>query len=205
MKILNKSNRPQVIDEEIPILVDDVLISVTDPNGIITDANDIFVKISGYTKDELVGANHNLIRHPDMPRVMFDVVWDHIKGRENIMAVVKNLAKDGRYYWVITDFVTDVDADRNVTSYTAYRRSPKPGILKTIIPMYKALNAIEEFAGMDAAKHFLTDFLERRKESYDDFIESLIVETCEREDMVRTYKASSETDKKSFFNRFFGI
>ena len=205
MKTLNKSNRPQVIDEEIVVPTDDVLISVTDPNGLITDANDIFVKISGYTKDELMGANHNLIRHPDMPRVMFDVVWKHIKNRENIMAVVKNLAKDGRYYWVITDFVTKVDSNRNVINYTAYRRSPKPGILKTIIPMYKALVAIEEFAGMAAAEHFLTDFLERRKESYDDFIESLIVETCEREDMVRAYKASSEADKKGFFNRFFGI
>lgn len=205
MKRLNKSNRPQVIDEEIKVPADDVLISVTDPDGIIVDANDIFVKISGYTKEELVGANHNLIRHPDMPRAMFNVVWGHIKNSENIMAVVKNLSKDGRYYWVITDFVTEVDADRNVVKYTAYRRAPKPGILKTIIPMYKALLAIEEFAGMAAAEHFLTDFLERRQESYDDFIESLIVDTCEREEMVAMYKASSEEDKKGFFNRFFGI
>jgi len=205
MKILNKSNRPQPIDAEVVVPKDDVLISATDPNGIITDANDIFVKVSGYSKEELVGANHNLIRHPDMPRVMFKVVWDHIKDRENIMAVVKNLSKDGKYYWVITDFVTEVDADRNIISYTAYRRAPKACVLRTIIPMYKALKAIEDFAGMDAAEHFLKDFLERRGESYDDFVEHLIVDTCEKEDIKKAYKAASAEEKKSFFNRFFGI
>ena len=205
MKILNKSNRPQVIDEQVVVPKDDVLISVTDPKGIITDANDIFVKISGYSKEELVGANHNLIRHPDMPRVMFKVVWDHIKDRENIMAVVKNLRKDGKYYWVITDFVTQVDEDRNIVSYTAYRRAAKDCVLKTIEPMYKALKAIEDFAGMEAAEHFLMDFLERRRESYDDFVEHLIVNTCEKEDIKKAYEAGTDEEKKGFFNRFFGI
>ncbi len=205
MKILNKSNRPQPIDEGVVVPKEDVLISVTDPKGIITEANDIFVKISGYSKEELVGANHNLIRHPDMPRVMFKVVWDHIKDRENIMAIIKNLRKDGRYYWVITDFVTKVDANRNIISYTAYRRAPKEGILKVIVPMYKALKAIEDFAGMAAAEHFLTDFLERRGETYDDFVEHLIVDTCEKEDLKRAYEEGTDAEKKGFFNRFFGI
>jgi len=205
MKILNKSNRPQVIDEEVVVPKDDVLISETDPKGIITDANDIFVSISGYSKEELVGANHNLIRHPDMPRVMFKVVWDHIKDRENIMAIVKNLRKDGKYYWVITDFVTKVDENRNVVNYTAYRRAPKDCVLRTIEPMYKALKAIEDFAGMEAAEHFLMDFLERRGESYDDFVEHLIVNTCEKEDIKKAYEASTAEEKKGFFNRFFGI
>jgi hypothetical protein len=121
------------------------------------------------------------------------------------MAVVKNLRKDGKYYWVITDFVTKVDANREVVNYTAYRRAPKECVLRTIEPMYKALKAIEDFAGMEAAEHFLMDFLERRGESYDDFVEHLIVNTCEKEDIKKAYEAGSDEDKKGFFNRFFGI
>ncbi len=211
-KRLTKKDRPSPINEEIIIPDDQVLISVTDPKGIIIEANDIFIKISGYSEDELVGSSHNIIRHPDMPKIMFKIVWDHIMEKENVMAVVKNLAKDGKYYWVVTDFVTRVDADRNILNYTAYRRPVHDKVKEAVIPLYRALCAIEDVAGMDAAEKFLNDYFEERDLNYDDMIEEIIVKNCEKVSELgfgnhpdEEFKRMSKEKKQSIFNKLFSI
>ena len=173
--ILTKKDRPNPINEEILIPDEEVLISVTNPKGIITEANDIFCKIAGYKKEELVGSPHNMIRHPDMPRIMFKIVWDKIKEKENVMAVVKNLAKDGKYYWVVTDFVTKVAADRSIINYTAYRRPVGDNVKAAVIPLYKALCAIEDLSGIEASEKFLNDYFEQIGMTYDEMVEEIIV------------------------------
>ena len=85
------------------------ILSKTDTKGIIEYGNEYFVEISGYSEEELIGKPHNIIRHPDMPKIVFKLLWQRIKNREDITAVVKNLAKDGRYYWVMTEFDIKVD------------------------------------------------------------------------------------------------
>ena len=211
-KRLTKKDRPSPINEEIIIPDDQVLISVTDPKGNIIEANDIFAKVSGYSEDELVGSSHNIIRHPDMPKIMFKIVWDHIMEKENVMAVVKNLAKDGKYYWVVTDFVTRVDADRNIINYTAYRRPVHDKVKQAVIPLYKALCAIEDVAGMDAAEKFLNDYFEERDLNYDDMIEDIIVKNCEKVSELgfgdhpdEEFKRMSKEKKQSIFNKLFSI
>ncbi len=211
-KILTKKDRPSVIDEEILIQDEEVLISKTDPKGIITEANDVFCKVAGYTEEELVGSPHNCIRHPDMPRIMFKIVWEHIKDRENVMAVVKNLAKDGRYYWVVTDFVTEVDADRNVTGYTAYRRPVSDKVKEAILPLYRALTAIENIEGIEASEKFLTEYFTKRDLTYDDMVEDIIVNNCHKAEMLgfgsnpeETLKQMPKAQKKSLFDKLFGI
>ena len=211
-KRLTKKDRPNPINEEIIIPDDQVLISVTDPKGNIIEANDIFAKVSGYSEDELVGSSHNIIRHPDMPKIMFKIVWDHIMDKENVMAVVKNLAKDGKYYWVVTDFVTRVDADRNIINYTAYRRPVHDKVKQAVIPLYKALCAIEDVAGMDAAEKFLNDYFEERDLNYDDMIEDIIVKNCEKVSELglgnhpeEEFKKMSKEKKQSIFNKLFSI
>ena len=211
-KRLTKKDRPNPINEEIIIPDDQVLISVTDPKGNIIEANDIFAKVSGYSEDELVGSSHNIIRHPDMPKIMFKIVWDHIMDKENVMAVVKNLAKDGKYYWVVTDFVTRVDADRNIINYTAYRRPVHDKVKQAVIPLYKALCAIEDVAGMDAAEKFLNDYFEERDLNYDDMIEDIIVKNCEKISELglgnhpdEEFKKMSKEKKQSIFNKLFSI
>ncbi len=212
MRKLTKKDRPNPIDKEIIIPQEEVLISVTDPKGIIIDANDVFVKVSGYSKEELVGANHNVIRHPDMPKVMFKIVWDHIKDKENVMAVVKNLAKDGRYYWVVTDFVTHVDADRNILDYTAYRRPVNDKVKEAVTPLYKALCAIEDIAGIAASEKFLNDYFENLGMTYDEMVEEIIVKNCDKESVTglgahpeEEVKQMTMQKKTSFFNKLFGI
>jgi PAS domain S-box-containing protein len=211
-KKLTKKDRPTPINEEIIIPDDQVLISVTDPKGIIIETNDIFTQISGYSENELIGSSHNVIRHPDMPKVMFKIVWDHIMDKENVMAVVKNLAKDGKYYWVVTDFVTRVDADRNVINYTAYRRPVHDKVKQAVIPLYKALCAIEGLAGMDAAEKFLKNYFEDRDTNYDDMVEEIIVKNCDKAAILgfgdnpeAAMKTMSKEKKQSLFNKLFGI
>lgn len=211
-KKLTKKDRPTPINEEIIIPDEEVLISVTDPKGIIIETNDIFTKISGYSDEELIGSSHNIIRHPDMPKIMFKIVWDHIMDKENVMAVVKNLAKDGKYYWVVTDFVTRVDADRNIINYTAYRRPVHDKVKQAVIPLYKALCAIEDVAGMDSAEKFLNNYFEDRDTNYDDMIEEIIVKNCDKAAVLGfgdnpevAMKTMSKEKKQSLFNKLFGI
>ena len=211
-KRLTKKDRPIPINEEIIIPDDQVLISVTNPNGVITETNDIFTKISGYSEEELIGTSHNIIRHPDMPKIMFKIVWDHIMDKENVMAVVKNLAKDGKYYWVVTDFVTRVDADRNIINYTAYRRPVHDKVKQAVIPLYKALCAIEDVAGIEASEKFLNDYFEERETNYDDMVEEIIVKNCEKAAALGfgtnpevAMKEMSKEKKQSLFNKMFGI
>jgi len=111
----------EVIDEE-HLFQGRVIISETDEKGIITYANRKFCEISGYTPDELVGKPHNIIRHPDMPKAAFQKMWETIKGGQNWHGLVKNLRKDGLYYWVETEITPVKDADENITGYVAARR-----------------------------------------------------------------------------------
>ncbi|HIP48066.1 MAG TPA: PAS domain S-box protein [Lutibacter sp.] len=209
---LTKADRPNPINEEIKIDDEAVLISVTDPKGIIREVNDVFIEIAGYNEEELIGAPHNIIRHPDMPQVMFKIVWEHIKDRENVMALVKNLAKDGRYYWILTDFVTKVDASREVVNYTAYRRPICKDVQNAITPLYKALCAIEDIAGMEASEKFLGEYLENKGMTYDEMIEDIIVKHCKKaaalgfgNQMADDFKTMSTEKKQSFWNKLFGI
>lgn len=202
---LTKKDRPVPIDNEISIPENDEIISVTDSKGIITDANEVFTRISGYQAEELIGVSHNVIRHPDMPKIMFKILWDKIKDKENIMAVVKNLAKDGRYYWVLTDFVTTVDKDRNVLHYTAYRKPINQKVKDAVIPLYKALCAIEELGGMELSERFLTDYFKMLGMTYDEMIEDIVINNCDKAKLQNINKETGKEKKQSFFEKFFGM
>lgn len=106
------------VDEEY-IITDGVIISQTDANGVITYANRMFCETSGYKADELVGQPHNIIRHPDMPAAVFAKMWETIKGGQAWNGLVKNLRKDGRFYWVETEILPIKSEDLTVTGYIA--------------------------------------------------------------------------------------
>lgn len=202
---LTKKDRPIPIDNEISIPENDEIISITDPKGIITDANEVFTRISGYKAEELIGVSHNVIRHPDMPKIMFKILWDRIKDKENIMAVVKNLAKDGSYYWVLTDFVTTVDKDRNVLYYTAYRKPVNQKVKDTVIPLYKALCAIEELGGIELSERFLNDYFKMLGMTYDEMIEDIVINNCDKAKLQNINKETGIEKKQGFFEKFFGV
>lgn len=167
--------RPKPIDKEIVLDPKRYIVSKTDPKGIIEYGNDYFVEISGYTETELIGQPHNIIRHPDMPKVVFKMMWDRIKQGKNIMAVVKNLAKDGSYYWVATEFEPKYDPITNeIISHTAFRKAAPKKAVEKIIPIYAKLIDIENKGGMEASEKYLRAFFEEKRTTYDDFIDDII-------------------------------
>jgi aerotaxis receptor len=115
-------NRPTPIDEEY-FFEGSAIISQTDLKGIITYANRAFSEVSGYNVKELIGKPHNILRHPDMPKVVFEKMWSTIQSGQAWNGLVKNLRKDGRYYWVDTEMLPVRDNDGNITGYIAARKA----------------------------------------------------------------------------------
>jgi len=152
-------NRPTPIDEEIILENNRYIESDTDLKGIITYANDYFAEISRYSVDELVGKPHNIVRHPDMPKILFKILWDRLENNQNFIAAVKNLAKDGRYYWVFTDFEPIFDANGNKIGYKAARKKISKHVTEVLDPLYKKLTEIEKDGGMEASEKYLNEFL----------------------------------------------
>lgn len=170
-----KFTRPTPSDREVDWNKNKVLLSKTDTKGTILYANEDFIDVSGYDEFELIGQPHNLIRHPDMPKVIFKFLWDSIKAGKNIHAIIKNMSKTGRYYWVITDFKIIADSDGEIVGYFGTRKSvPEDIVVKFIEPLYKKLLHIEEASGMSASEEYLVGFLEERKKTYMEYIDHLI-------------------------------
>ncbi|MBP1225912.1 PAS domain-containing protein [Flavobacterium sp. 1355] len=186
--------RPSPSDREVDWNKTKVLLSKTDTKGTILYANEAFIDVSGYDEFELIGQPHNVIRHPDMPKVIFKFLWDSIKANQNIHAIIKNMSKTGRYYWVITDFKIISDSDGEIVGYFGTRKSvPDDIIIKFIEPLYKKLLHIEEASGIHASEEYLIGFLEERNKSYMEYVDHL----------VATGKDDKNKVKKGFFNGFF--
>ena len=158
------SKKPTPIDEEIQLESKKYIISSTDTKGLITDVNDYFVEISGYSRDELIGKPHSIIRHPDMPKVVFKLMWKELQAGNDILALVKNLSKDGRYYWIFTTFEPVKNANGEVTGYTAHRKSAPKHTIETISDIYSKVLEVEKRDGVDASEKFLNDYLKERGE-----------------------------------------
>ena len=117
-----KTNLP-VTDIEIPFPHNQYLVSRTDLKGVITYANDGFVDISGFSREELIGSSHNLVRHPDMPPQAFEDLWRTVKSGNPWRGLVKNRAKDGAFYWVEA-FVVPVARNGKTVGYMSVRSEP---------------------------------------------------------------------------------
>lgn len=128
---------PDPIDEEHKF-DKGLIVSSTDLKGTITYANRKFCEIAGYAKDELTGKNHNIVRHPDMPKAAFQKVWDTIQAGEEWTGIVKNLRKDGRYYWVYSH-ITPIVTNGEISGYTAARRPASEYEVAESIPFYRDL------------------------------------------------------------------
>ena len=171
---LSKKNAPTPLaTKERKLSDNDFIISKTDTKGNIIYCNQIFTKISGYPAEKLIGANHNLIRHPDMPRVAFKLAWDLISQNKEFFGFVKNLSADGGYYWVFTYITADVDLNGKIISYTSVRRKPPQSAIDAISPIYKILVDAERTGGMEASGKILEDYLSQNNISYDELITKL--------------------------------
>lgn len=162
---------------ERPMRENDFIVSKTNPKGIITYGNPIFIEFSGYSEAELIGSQHNIIRHPDMPRSAFKLAWDTIQSGKEFFAYVKNMSKDGGYYWVFTHIAPDFGINGDIVGFTSVRRCPKRSALEKIDPVYKKMLQAEKAAGardaIGAGTKVLVDIMEQTGMSYEQLIFSL--------------------------------
>ena len=121
---------------------DSYILSETDAKGMILYANDIFCEIAGYEIEELLGQPHNIVRHQDMPKVAFKALWDDIKSKGFWTGIVKNLRKDGGYYWVHATALRRTHPDGSVT-YLSVRRVPNRATVDSCITLYAELKSAE--------------------------------------------------------------
>jgi len=135
--------RPEPIDEEVEF-DGRSLITETDTKGNITFVNRKFVEMTGYSKKEAIGESHNILRHPDMPKVAFKSMWDIIKTGKTWDGYVKNLRKDGKYYWVDVHIVPKKDENGTIIGYIASRKITDPKRLESTIVQYRQLLADEK-------------------------------------------------------------
>lgn len=155
----------------------DFIVSKTDTRGIITYGNPIFIEFSGYTEQELLGSQHNIIRHPDMPRAAFKLAWDTIQSGKEFFAYVKNMSKDGGFYWVFTHITPDFGPGGQIVGYSSVRRCPKRSAIEKIEPVYRQMLAAERAAGarqaIEAGTQVLLDALKSLGMGYEELVFAL--------------------------------
>lgn len=130
--------RPEPVDEEV-IFDGRSLISETDTKGIITFVNRKFVEMTCYSKKEAIGQPHNILRHPDMPKAAFEQMWKVIKEGKTWEGYVKNLRKDGKYYWVVVTIVPKLDESGTIIGYIASRTVPDRKQIEAVTRQYKEM------------------------------------------------------------------
>ena len=157
---------------------DEIIVSKTDLRGHIVYANRVFLRVSGYTEAEVLGQPHNLIRHPDMPRCVFKLLWETIAAGQEVFAYIVNLAKNGDHYWVLAHVTPTHGPSGEVVGYHSSRRTAEKRALEHIEPIYAALRAAEarhqdRKAGLAAGIDALNGLLRDRDAPYDRFVLSL--------------------------------
>ncbi len=165
------------MEREVSFDADDIIVSKTDLKGRITYVNRLFMDVSGYDESELIGKPHSVIRHAEMPRAIFKLLWSHLLDETEVFGYVKNRCReDGQFYWVFAHMTPSRDAAGRVTGYHSVRRVPDRRVLDgTIIPLYRELRRIEEAApdrrtGLERSFSHLTSAIQNSEVAYDEWI-----------------------------------
>jgi len=170
-------NKIQPTQKERLMRDNDFIVSKTDIKGKITYANKIFIEFSGYSQDELLNAQHNIIRHPDMPRGVFKLLWDTLQSGQEFNGYVKNMSKDGGFYWVFANVTPSYDKNNKLIGYYSVRRKPSSQAVSIVEPVYKDMLDAEKKAGakdaMDTSIALLLNVLEQQGVSYEQFAVSI--------------------------------
>ena len=164
---------------------EDLIVSKTDTRGIMTYVNQTFVEISGYSEAELLGKPHNLIRHPDMPRGVFKLLWDTIAEGGEVFAYVVNRAKDGSRYWVLAHVTPTFGGYGSIAGYHSNRRAPARAAIAAIEALYAQMRAEEARhtnvrEAAEASLALMADLLDRQGRTYEQFVWNLVISTEDR-------------------------
>lgn len=155
--------------------VDEIIVSKTDLKGIITYTNQVFCRVSQFTEGELLGKPHNIIRHPDMPKCVFSLLWDTVKSGREIFAYVINRTKHGDHYWVFAHVTPTFDERGQIVGYHSNRRVPAQRAVETMSGLYEQLVSVERpfrnpKEACEASTAVLLERLADQGMSYDEFV-----------------------------------
>ena len=137
-----KARKVFYTERETPYPEGKIIVSTTDAKGIITHVNHVFVEMSGYTKKALLGKNHAILRHPEMPTIIFKDLWDTVQSGKKWQGIIKNLRKDGGYYWVKATVIPNIK-NGVIVGYTSVRRKPSALVVAAFIKRYPTLRELK--------------------------------------------------------------
>lgn len=170
-----------IIDEEICMAEDEFIVSKTDLKGYTTYVNRTFMEMALMNEDQLLGFNHNVIRHPDMPKGVFKLLWMTIKKEHEFFGFVKNYRSDGRFYWVFANITPEYNENGKLSGYLSVRRTPPASAIAVIKPIYQQMLQIEKSASSDKIAEeksiaFLQQQLDDLNVKYQDLVINLFNE-----------------------------
>jgi PAS domain S-box-containing protein len=198
------------MSEEREFRLEELFFSTTDSHGKVTSGNEVFGRVSGYSSQELIGAPHSIIRHPDMPRIVFRLMWSRIQSGQSVAAYVKNRAKDGTFYWVLAYITPQSDG------YLSVRFKPTSEVLSRVDRLYQLLRERElevENAGgrkedaIEASSSLLNVQLAKLGYAdYDSFIEAAFYEEyCSRSRLLAQRASDGNSQPQSISERFLSV
>lgn len=157
---------------------EEIIVSKTDPSGRLMYVNKTFLTISDFTEEDLIGQQHSIVRHPEMPRSVFKLMWETLESGQEIFAYVVNLTKFGDHYWVFAHVTPTFDADGSIIGYHSNRRAPDRKGVQSAMDLYKILLDEEQRysdrrKGMLSATELLQSILADKNTSYEEFIHTL--------------------------------
>lgn len=161
------------VKNEIRCATQQVIVSRTDLEGNIIYYNPTFAEVNGFKGSSLIHKPHSIIRHPDMPKTIFRIIWSIIQQGLPIQAVVKNKTNDGKYYWTLINWKVQKDKEHNIISYVAYGKQAPDHVIKVIEPLYKMMLDIEENYDIDTALEYLHAHLEEKGLNYSQYMDKL--------------------------------
>lgn len=157
------------LDIEVDVDSKREILSETDVQGNIIYANDYFVELSGYSEAELVGSPHNILRHPNMPETVFKLLWDALNAGKKYKAIVKNRRKDGKYYWVYSEYEPLFDTQKKIRGFRSRRWPVSKKVLVDVEALYRKLLDLEETKSPAEAEMFLE--LKLHQDGFHDYAE----------------------------------
>jgi len=173
--IIDNSKIYIIANKEVKLKKDETLISRTDIEGNILYYNKPFMRVTGYTNKELLNMPHSILRHPDMPKAIFFIIWKTILSGRSTYAVIKNLTKDGNYYWILSKIKVQKDNYNNIVSFLSEATQAPQYIIDTILPLYKELLKKEKYSNKENSIKHLTNFLKYNNyATYDDYIYDIL-------------------------------
>lgn len=195
---MEEFKKPETIDLEVILNPTKVIMSKTNKDGVLEFANDYFVEVSGYEEYELMGKSIYCTQHPDMPEIIFKMMWEKLLKKQNFHVLIKNLAKNGKYYWAVSDFAfkTDEETGDLIAIYNR-RKSASREAIKFFSKLYSKLKNIETESGVDLSEKYLIGHLEEIGETFPDLLQKYNTDFSTEKTTSKAPSTNAATQEKT--------